>query len=223
MSVPTPHVVPLFATPLGVVAIPGGVELNPSLESLLESRATAAYRDPAGRPGVRVFQSRDDLMAWPEAPVRQITAGILGGVRAVVASINDFSEAQWDSFTVQSRAWFTIVRPDGSVPAINHPLTAWCAVYCVAAPEPSSRRFDSGVLRLHEGRLGTAFADATNATTHFPYRPSHYSWRPVPGELAVFPASVFHEIAPLRASRSLLLVSMRVRYLAPGQTGMPGW
>ena len=36
MSVPTPHVVPLFATPLGVVAIPGGVELNPSLESLLE-------------------------------------------------------------------------------------------------------------------------------------------------------------------------------------------
>jgi hypothetical protein len=141
----------------------------------------------------------------------------------VVASISDYSVAQWASFTVESRAWFTIVRPDGSVPTTNYPLTAWCAVYCVAAPEETSRRFDSGVVRLHEGRLGTAFADATSATTHFPYRPSHYSWRPVAGELAVFPAAVLHEIAPLRASRSLVLVSARLRYLAPGQTGLSGW
>ena len=222
MTAPAPRVLPLFATPFGVVAVPRAETLNPTLNEFILAHATEERRDPLDRSGELAFLSRDDLFEWPDAPVRELAASILTGVRAVVASINHFSEAEFGALRAESRAWFTIVRFDGHVPPRNYPNASWCAVYCVAAPEPSTARFDSGVLRMHEARLGT-FSDATNCLTHIPYRPGHYTWRPVPGELAVFPASLTHEIALLRAVTPLVLVTARVRYVGPGQTGLPWW
>jgi hypothetical protein len=115
------------------------------------------------------------------------------------------------------------VAPDGRVPAAIYPLTAWCGIYCVAAPPPSAMRSDSGVLRLYESRLGTMFADATNAAMQVPFTPGHYSWQPVPGQLAVFPGSLTHEIALVRSPGHLVLVTVRVRFVAPGQQGMTRW
>jgi hypothetical protein len=155
--------------------------------------------------------------------VRQLSAAIFRGVNSVVNVVNDLAEAQLSSFAVQARGWFTIVAPDGRVPATNYPLTAWCGIYCVAAPEASATRRDSGVLRLYESRLGTMFADATNAAMRVPYTPGHYTWRPVPGHLAVFPASLTHEIALVRSPGQLVLVTVRVRFVAPGQTGLARW
>jgi hypothetical protein len=67
------------------------------------------------------------------------------------------------------------------------------------------------------------FSDATTTHTHMPYRPGHNAWLPVPGQLAVFPAAITHEIATVRAAGELVLVSALVRFVAPGQTGMPLW
>ena len=116
-----------------------------------------------------------------------------------------------------------MVRTNGSVPAAMYPLTAWCAIYCVAAPPPSTTRADSGVLRLYESRLGTMFQDATNSAMRIPFRTSHYAWRPEPGGLAVFPASLTHEIALLRSPGELVLVTMRLRFVVPGQHGFGRW
>jgi hypothetical protein len=223
MSMLLPHVVPIFATPFGVVSLPEAATLNPVLAALFAERATADRRDPGSTLGALAFHSRDDLFEWPDEPVRRVTAGILAGVRSVVASVNEFSDAEFAAFDIQSRGWFTIVRPDGCVPSTNYANTAWCAVYCVAAPAASTTRFDSGVLRMHEARLGTMFSDATNCVTRIPYRPGHYTWRPVPGQLAVFPAAITHEIALVRAAGTLVLVTARVRFVAPGQTGTPWW
>ena len=222
MTAPGPRVVPLFATPFGLVAVPGAATLNPVLAALFAVRATEDRRDPVSGAGAFAFRSRDDLCEWTDDPVRQLVAGILAGVRAVVASINEFNDVQVDALRVESRAWFTIVWPDGHVPPTSHPNASWCALYCVAAPAPSKARFDSGVLRMHESRLGT-FSDATNCVTRIPYRPGHYTWRPVAGELAVFPGSLTHEIALLRGAGSLVLVTARVRFVGPGQTGLPWW
>jgi hypothetical protein len=67
------------------------------------------------------------------------------------------------------------------------------------------------------------FADATNSTMRIPYTPGHYTWQPVPGQIAVFPASIRHEIALVRSSGHLILVTVRVRFVAPGQEGQSGW
>jgi hypothetical protein len=67
------------------------------------------------------------------------------------------------------------------------------------------------------------FADATTAAMRLPFRPGHYGWRPVPGQMAVFPASLTHEIAPIRSREPLVLVTVRVRFIGPGQQGVARW
>jgi hypothetical protein len=220
MSEAIASVVPILATPLGLAAIPNAQQLNTALRALF-ARHAAADRRPQSNP-LR-FCSTDDLMEWPEPPARQVTDGILGAVYSLVGSVSDLSEAQLRSCKLETRAWFTVVSTNGSVPAANYPLTAWCVIYCVAAPPPVEDRPDSGVVRFYESRLGSTFQDATNSVLRIPYSQSHYSWRPVPGSLVIFPASLTHEIALLRAAGELVLVTVRCRFIAPGQQGFSRW
>ena len=222
MNTAPPLVVPIFATPFGVASLPDSVALNPVLAALFAERAAADRANPAGTRALS-YCSRDDLFEWTDEPVRKLARGMVEAVVAVVRSINDFSDAQFAAFNIQTRAWYSIVRPDGCMPSTNYPNAAWCAVYCVVAPPPSTVRFDSGVLRLHESFRATMFSDATTTLTHMPYRPGHNTWLPVPGQLAVFPAAITHEIATVRAAGELVLVSALIRFVAPGQTGMPWW
>ena len=221
MNAPPPLVVPILAIPFGVVSLPNAEALNPALATLFAVRMREDVADQRSSP--YCYHSRDDLLEWPDDPVRRLTAEVLRGLNSVVHALNDFTEAQLESFAVQARGWFTVVAPDGRVPASSYPLTAWCGIYCVAAPEPSATRADSGVLRLFEPRLGTMFADASNAAMRLPFTPGHYTWRPVPGQLAVFPASLTHEIALVRAAGQLVLVTVRLRFVAPGQQGLSRW
>jgi hypothetical protein len=162
-------------------------------------------------------------MDWPDVPARQVSEGIAGAVYSLVGGVSNLGEAQLRSCKFEMRAWFTIVRTNGSVPAANYPLTAWCVIYCVAAPPPVEDRPDSGVVRMYESRLGSTFQDATNSALRIPYSQSHYSWRPVAGNLVIFPGSLTHEVALLRAAGELVLVTARCRFTAPGQQGFSRW
>lgn len=215
-----PHVVPIFAMPFGMAVVPGAETFNPEVAALLSQRATPERADPANRQAF-TYRSRDDLLEWTDEPVRKATTVMINAVLGVARTINEFTDERFASFRVQARAWYTIVRTDGCVPSGNYANAAWCSVYCVASPPESPTRFDSGVLRLHESMRSTMFADATTSSTLLPYRPGHNSWRPVPGEVVVFPASLTHEIALLRSPGELILMSALVRFVAPGQTGMP--
>jgi hypothetical protein len=220
MSAVIPSVVPILATPLGFATMADAEQLNPGLRALFAQRAAADRRHA---PNPLRFSSTDDLMEWPESLARQLSDGIAGAVYSLVSSVSDLTEAQLRSCKLEMRAWFTIVRTNGSVPAANYPLSAWCAIYCVAAPPPAEDRPDSGVVRLYESRLGSAFQDATNSALRIPYSQSHYSWRPVAGSLVIFPASLTHEVALLRAAGELVLVTARCRFIAPGQQGFSRW
>ena len=223
MSTPAAHVVPIFATPFGVVTLPDAATLNPALATLFTARTTPQWREASGGPGALTFRSRDDLLEWPEEPVRRVTQEILAGVRAVATSVSELPEREFAALRLEARAWFTLVRPDGCVPSTSYPNTSWLAVYCVTAPEVSQARVDGGVLRLHESRLLTMFQDPTQGGMRLPYRSGHCTWRPVPGEMAVFPAALTHEIALLRASGPLALVSVRARFVGSGGAWMPPW
>jgi hypothetical protein len=214
-------VVPILATPFGLVPrLDAGLQ-NAALQTLFMERMRTDQRGRQRDP--LWYSSSDDLLEWPEPPVRQLSAAIIRGMHSVIRQVNSFSEAQWSSFAMQARGRFTVVSPDGCVPASSHPLTAWCGIYCVAAPEAPSSRADSGVLRLYESHFGTMFADATNTVMQLPYTPGHYTWRPVPGQLVVFPGSLTHEIALVKSATPLVLVMVRMRFLAPGQQGVNRW
>jgi len=220
MSATLPTVMPILATPLGLAAIPDAEQLNPALRDVFAQRAAADRRAPQNP--LR-FSSADDLMQWPEPPVRRLSEAVVSAVYSMVGSVSSIGEAQLRSCRLETRAWFTVVRTNGSVPAANYPLTAWCAIYCVAAPPPADDRPDSGVLRLYESRLGSTFQDATISALRIPYSQSHYAWRPVAGSLVIFPASLTHEVALLRAAGELVLVTARCRFVAPGQQGFSRW
>ena len=223
MSSPAPHVVPIFATPFGVVTVPEAQALNSAVAALFLERASRESGAPGASSGALAFRSRDDLLERPEEPLRTAIGGIVSGVSAVAAAISDFSAEQFAALRLQARAWFTIVRPDGCVPPTNYPNGSWLGVYCVTAAPPSDSRFDSGMLRLHECRPGTSFQDATYGGLRLPYRPSHCNWPPVPGQMAVFPAAITHEIAMVRGGGALVIVSVRVRFVASEQAWMPPW
>lgn len=220
MSATLSSVVPILATPLGLGAISDAERLNPALSALFARRAAADHRSA---PNPLRFSSTDDLMEWPEPPARQLTQGISSAVYSLVSSVCNLNDAQLRSFKFEMRSWFTIVRTNGSVPAANYPLSAWCAIYCVAAAPQVEDRPDSGVVRLYESRLGSTFQDATNSVLRIPYSPMHYFWRPVAGNLLIFPASITHEVALLRAAGELVLVTARCRFVAPGQQGFSRW
>jgi hypothetical protein len=220
---PTLDVVPIFATPFGVVTLPAAHELNAGLNALFAARASDKWRDPGSPRVARTFFSRDDLTEWPEEPVRQLIAQMLRGVSSVAASLSELDGAQFAALRIQARAWFTIVGSDGCVPSASYPNTSWIGIYCVASPPPAPARFDSGVLRMHESRLGTMFQDPTSIAIRIPYRPGHYTWRPVIGQMAVFPAAITHEIALLRSSGALVLVTARVRFAGTADAWMPPW
>lgn len=211
---------PIMALPFAVQALPEATLLNGKLLELFEARAAG---DAANRRGALCYVSPDDLLEQSDPAVTSTVASMLDTVRSVVRALNDFPDGTLESFRLQARGWFSLVRQFGSIPSRSYPMTAWCAAYCIEAPPPSPERFDSGVLRMHESRLGTMFADATTSAMHGPYALGHCTWRPKPGEMAVFPGSLTHEIALVRSPGTLALMMLRLRFVGPAQTGFERW
>jgi hypothetical protein len=223
MTAAAPTLVPISATPFAVVALGGPADLNASLASLFLARATEEYRDAALRPDPLCFRSREELFEWPEEAVGHLRRQMLAGICAAVMAANLYTQAEFEALRVQARARFAIVRPDGSIPAATSPMASWYAVYCVASPPAAPARGDSGVLRLYAVRDAKMFMDAANWRLRAPFSGTHHVWRPVAGELAVFPASILHEVALNRAAADLLLVTVRLRFAHAGQAAMPPW
>ncbi|HEX3843351.1 MAG TPA: hypothetical protein VHV80_03230 [Steroidobacteraceae bacterium] len=218
-----PTIVPIHATPLGVIPLPEASKWNAAVAEIVTRRAAAEVTrgSPGADPLVRI--GTDDVLAWGEEPVRAMLAEILRGIAWMARSVNRFAPGEFESFALQARATYLIVNRDGALGARNHPMSAWTGVYCVEAPEPAAERTDSGRLRLYESRMYAMFADATTDTMALPYRPGHHGCQLAPGELAIFPGGAMYEIAPVRGAGRLLALTVQARCVAPGQKGVSGW
>jgi hypothetical protein len=212
-------VMPILATPLGIATIPEAGALNLELKNLFTQRAGSGTIAP----NPLRFSSRDDLLEWPDVPMRRLSEHLIAAVFSFLGNVGKVGEAHLRAMRLEARAWFTVVRTNGSIPAANYPMTAWCVIYCVTAPQATESRADSGVVRLYESRLGSMFQDASNAELRVPYTSSHYAWRPEAGHMVIFPGSLTHEVALLRAPEELTLVTARLRFIAPGQQGFTRW
>jgi hypothetical protein len=217
------EITPIFATPFAVVPLAAAAALNPALATLLRGRAAEEHRDPALPSDPRCFRGREDLFEWDEPTVALLRQAILGGACAAVMAANLYPEAEFDGLGVQARARLVIVRPDGCLPAASMAMASWYAVYCVAAPLRPSPREDSGSLRLYAVRQAMMFKDAANWRLRPPFGTGHHRWRPVAGQMAVFPASIAHEVALNRTEEDLVLVTARLRFAHAGQTAGPPW
>ena len=217
------NLTPIFATPFASLSLSVTGEANLQITQLLAQRATAHYRCPQKPNNPLLFQSRDDLFDWQESPLQWLRAQMLRSVATAVAACNEYTEQEFGELSMQARAHFVRVLPDGFLPATSYVQATWCAIYCVAAPELTTERPLNAVLRLYETRLGNTLLDASNWRLKPPYGVAHHIWRPTPGYMAVFPASLPHEISLFQGRGELLLVIARARFATPGQTDMPPW
>ena len=218
------EITPIFATPFAVVPVAGAADLNPALAALFRARADEQHRDRASPDDPRCFRGREDLFEWPEPATLGLRQALLGGACAAVMAANALSVAEFDALGVQARARFVIVRPDGCLPAATVPMASWYALYCVAAPAAgAAARAESGVLRLYAVRHAGMFVDASNWNLRPPFGTAHHVWRPVPGQMAVFPGATAYEVALNRTAEELLLVAARLRFASAGQPSAPPW
>jgi hypothetical protein len=224
MTIAPPALVPIFATPFAVVSIGAPAGFNAALAALFSSRATAQYREPSAPPDALCFRSREELFQWDNEDIAHLRREILGGVSEVVLAANRSTGKEADGLAVQARARFTIVRPNGALPAATAPMASWYAVYCVAAPSEVAARVDSAVLRLYAIRHASMYLDPSNYQLRDPFSAAHHVWWPVQGQMAVFPASVVHEVALNRAETDLVLVTARLRFADQAtQASVPPW
>jgi hypothetical protein len=221
MSQGSISIVPIFATPLAIVTLPAAPQTNARVAQLFAQHATANPVAPGADP--LCYRSADDLLDWSDEHLRQLCGEILRGVWSTVAAVTTLTPEQLKTLSMQARATFTIIQPDGCVPATSHSLTAWCGIYCLEAPAPAPERADSGVVRFYESRFGAMLSDATNSAMRVPFTSGHYTWRATPGQLLVFPGALSHEIPLLRANSPLSLITVRSRFVGPGQEGLSRW
>ena len=221
MTAPAPAILSIFATPFAVVPIADTQELNAALCQLFASRARDVDRDPELPRDPLCFRGREDLFEWESDAVEQLKRRLLAGICAAVVDATGYTEAEFAALRMQARARLTIVHPDGCVPASSASMASWYACYCVAAPAAVRGRAGSGALRLYAVRDAAMFIDAANWRLREPFSHTHYLWAPVPGRMAVFPASVVHEIAPNRTQEDLVLVTIRARFAHGGQIAFP--
>ena len=167
MNHPPPIITPILATPFGVISLPQAADINSELGELATRRVAAS---PSLGFNPLYARSGDDVFDWPEPGIDVLRSAMLEGVYSIVGAVNEIDDAQLRDWKLEARAWMNILNCDGGVPAASYPLSAWCAMYCVAAPAASHVRSDSGVLRLYESRLGTMFQDATNSSLRFPFK-----------------------------------------------------
>lgn len=218
-----PTIVPIHATPLGIIPLPEAAKWNRAAAEVITRRADAeaTRASPGAEPLVRI--GTDDALGWGEEPVRAMLAEVLRGIAWMARSVNRFTAEEFESLALQARATYLIVNRDGALGARNHPMSAWTGIYCIEAPEAAAERTDSGRLRLYETRMYAMFADATTDTMALPYRPGHHGCQLAAGELAIFPGGAMYEIAPVRGSGRLLALTVQARFVAPGQKGVSGW
>lgn len=219
----TVNLVPILATPFATVTVPDAAGLNPALAAYLTERATPQRADPAFRPDPLCFRSREDLFESPDAPAVALQEALLPGVCAAVMDANASTPADFAKLGIQARARCVVVRPNGAIPAATAPLASWHAIYCVAAAPPTPSRPDSATVRLYAVRGGIMFIDAANWQMRPPFSANHHIWRPVPGQMCVFPASMLHEVTLNRGTADLILVMIRARFAHPDTPALPPW
>jgi hypothetical protein len=199
-----------FAVPFGEGHLPGCELLNRQLEALFLARENDEHRNPTpNQPQQKeMFESRFNLFLWPEACVQELRAFMLNCVAQTVMQTSNLQPADMARLKIHNHTWFHVTRYAGWFAAHNHPFASWSAVYCVRAGQCPPGHPASGVLRFVDTRTGAdAYQDTANRHLRDPYALRPREVRLTEGQIIVFPAFAFHEVAPFYGADARITVA----------------
>lgn len=195
------HIYPAFAVPLAEVMHPFAERANRELKALLLAREAEGdrYRNPS--PSLKqqagVFESRLDLLSWPEPCIRDLEAFIVSSLGNAIGKLNRYTPEQLQKIEIMSHTWYHVTRHGGFTITHTHPMASWSGVYCVCPGETPEEYPESGVLRFHNPhQYSNMFLDPGNLKLIAPYNHGFWNIKLKPGQLILFPSWVPHEVMP---------------------------
>jgi Putative 2OG-Fe(II) oxygenase len=199
-----------FAVPFGEGQLAGCERLNRELEALFLAREKDEYRNPTPNQPQQeeMFESRFNLFLWPEPCVQELRAFMLNCVAQTVMETSSLKAADMARLKIHNHTWFHVTRYAGWFAAHNHPFASWSAVYCVRAGECPPDHPGSGLLRFADTRAGAdAYQDVANRHLRPAYALAPREVRLQEGQIIVFPAFAFHEVAPFYGADTRITVA----------------
>lgn len=206
------NVEPLFAVPFAEVRLDGVDELNTELKELFLEREKAGEefrsRKHADTQRGDIFESKLNLFAWPDEPIKALAGHCHDALVQLVAGLNQFEDHYLEQMRFDYHSWFHITRSGGYQGLHNHPNASWSGIYCIDPGDELLDRPDSGMVRFHDPRGSVSmYGDPGNRDLIAPYFMGTVNVRHEPGKLLLFPSYVTHEVFAYVGERPRIVVA----------------
>jgi len=188
----TPELSSAFGTPISIRMVAGAENINAGLAPAILARRE---KDQGNRiSNVGGWQSRSDVLEWPEPAVRLLldevdrSVQLVSGLPNLLATRGTQSA---DRVAYKAYGWAN-VNASGNYNVLHmHPGNQWSVVYYIATGTPNPELPMNGRLELRDPRPAAQFARMPGFTSGQPLLIS-----PAPGLMVVFPAWIEHGVHP---------------------------
>ena len=196
----------LFGTILVARDWPDSESLNLELAALLLAREKSLGGKGTNRSNAGGWQSPGNLIAWPDAPVRELKRRI----EAIVFNLTDriIRDRGRRRFRLLIDAWGNINR-DGDYNVVHtHPNCMWSGVYYVTKGDPDPSIPQNGLLELLDPReaanhlqIGNTILDAREFIEN------------APGRMLLWPSWMKHMVHPYTGGGERISIAYNVNVI----------
>jgi uncharacterized protein (TIGR02466 family) len=196
----------IFATPFLRRILADPAPLNSGLErAILERRRT---NDGSRISNIGGWQSRPDLLDWPDPEVKRLKAEIDHSVQkiwALPALLRQRGPAEPKPVTYEAYAWANINQAGHYNMIHMHPGNHLSAVYYVTTGHQTQGREMDGRLELRDPRPASNFC-----RTPGPLNSGSLLVTPQPGMLVIFPAWIEHLVHPFHGEGHRISIAVNI-------------
>src|SRR5882724_1307131 len=204
----TPELSSAFGTPISIRMVADADKINSGLGTAILARRE---NDQGNRiSNVGGWQSRSDILEWPEPAVRLLldevdrSVQLASGLPAFLATRGTQTS---NRVAYKAYGWAN-VNASGNYNVLHmHPGNQWSVVYYIATGTPNPDLPMNGRLELRDPRPAAQFARMPGFTSGQPLLVS-----PAPGLMVAFPAWIEHGVHPYYGDGLRISIAINVAF-----------
>lgn len=199
-----PELAIAFGTPMSIRRVPNAAAINPGLEHAILRRRE---EDQGNRfSNVGGWQSKPDLLDWPEPEVRVLVSEIDRAIQNIMAlpAVVDRRSATPERVTYRTFGWANVNEPGNYNMMHMHPGHHWSLVYYVATGVPQNTPVD-GKLELRDPAPAAQYARVPAFPCGHPILIG-----PEPGMMILFPSYIEHTVHPYDGEGPRISIAVNV-------------
>jgi uncharacterized protein (TIGR02466 family) len=201
----SPELSVIFGTPFSVRRVANAAAINPGIERAVLTRREHEQSNRISNVGG--WQSRPDLLDWPEPEIAALTAEIDRSVQQIMTlpAILERQPPSANRVNFTAYGWANYNEPGDYNLVHMHPGHDWSVVYYVATGKPHPETSTNGRLELRDPVLAAQFARTPGFRSGQPLL-----LRPEPGMMVVFPSWIEHGVHPFQGEGHRISLAINV-------------